>query len=71
MNPSNLDAGLIKFSLLSQLLSAVDVRVVVVSEGQLQLLQLFMAEGGSMSPARWRRVKSNLTRNIPTAFRLR
>lgn len=30
-----------------------------------------MAEGGSMSPARWRRVESYLTRHILTAFRPR
>lgn len=30
-----------------------------------------MAEGGSMSSARWRRVESNSTRHIPTALRPR
>lgn len=46
-------ASLIKFGDPSKLLSVVDIRIVVLSESQLQVLQLFIAEGSSVSAAGW------------------
>lgn len=42
--------GLVQLGDPGQLLPVVDVRVLVLSEGDLQLLQLFVGEGGAVAP---------------------
>lgn len=50
---THLYAGLVQLGDAGQLLPVVDVRVLVLPKGQLQLLQLLVAEGGAVaSPGR-------------------
>lgn len=51
--PSHLYASLIEFSDSSQLLSVVDVRILILSKRHFQLLQLFVAEGGAVTSSGW------------------
>lgn len=51
---AHLYASLIQLGDAGQLLSVVDVRVLVLSKGHLQLLQLLVAEGGAVTPPGWR-----------------
>lgn len=47
-----LDSGLVQFGDASQLLATVDVWVVTLGKRRFQLLQLFLGEGGAVSPTR-------------------
>lgn len=47
--PTHLYAGLVQLGESCQFLPVVDVRVLVVSKGQFQLLQLLVAEGGAVA----------------------
>lgn len=46
---SHLYASLVELGNTSQLLSVVDVRILVLSKGHLQMFQLLVAEGGAVS----------------------
>lgn len=50
---SHLYASLIELGDTGQLLSVVDVRILVLSEGHFQLFQLLVAEGGALSSPGW------------------
>lgn len=52
----DLYAGLVELGDASQLLSVVDVGILVLSKGRLQLLQLLVAEGGAVASPGRRRV---------------
>lgn len=58
--PSNLYASLVELGDSGQLLSVVDVRILVLSKSHLQLFQLLVAEGGAMAPPGWGGVSSAL-----------
>lgn len=58
--PSHLYASLVELGDSGQLLSVVDVRILILSKSHLQLFQLLVAEGGAVSPPGWGGVSSAL-----------
>ncbi len=50
---SHLYASLIELGDAGQLLSAVDVRILVLSKGHFQLFQLLVAKGGAVASPGW------------------